>query len=88
MFQNETTYNDDVIQVTHIDIAGVPLVAVASVTGMGVVLDASNNFFSPAEIVQAYRKLFPNWLERKSDRVKALKGWLIETQGCKPEELE
>lgn len=91
----QTDYNDDVIDVhlASFDYTFGPYFVLVSCEGKSKIVSADDNFFAPADLVRAYRELFPEgWYAEDQEgevekRVAKFKEWLIET-GCEPADLE
>ena len=86
----EPHYNDGLIDAHFITFNGDPFAVVVNCSGDAKVMDCTDNFYSDADLLLAYRQLWrEDWGmdDEKDAYIEKFKGWLIEG-GSDPEMLE
>jgi len=81
-------YNDGLVDIRYID--EFALAVITNIDGNTQVIAYDTNWFTPLDIVQGYKNLWPgDWgeEEEKEEHIQKVKDWLIEN-GCTKEELE
>ena len=93
LYQNtESAYEDDFVLITFTKGWGEPYCVIAGATGKAKAICVSDNFYSPRDILEAYKEVLDaeKWemeAEEVADHLQDCKEWLIRN-GCPAEELE
>ena len=80
-------YNNNATFATFVELGDLPMYVLANEDGQSKVVDASDNFFSPKELLNEYEAIIPNGYD-KAKMVAEFREWLIKEQACEPEDFD
>ena len=81
----ETHYNDGLIDVSYID--DFCFIVFVNIDGECKVISYDNNFFSPSDMLRAYRELWrESWNDDFEECFNGFKKWMLDN-GCPEEDL-